>query len=975
MNKEVPKNNSDDLTEEIPVSPKEHEKLEEAYEDTINGENEEEIEEPDPESIGVADDVERGPDGRKIKSESEVEYLELKRDYKEKKRAYDAAFAKDVKNRSSFKKTFGLGRKKLTEETQKLYDELLKAEKAYYQSFVETKKDKVETYLNRNLRREDDEKRSVVPALIKRHITNPGQERYDAQEREMSERTRAILDGIKKHRGKIALTLIGSSVVFTGGASITAIAAAFGGGIAANKIGKWELGRLKESREQKVNDLDRLLESGGEDPLGDLKNEYFQDLRNIDSQEVRAKVATVLVAAAAGGGTRVALEAQAPGDADNFVAEKASELWDAAKEKMSSFADATQELPGSYDEVLEQVGEAETPETTLADATEKMDNMNDVHEAHEQARESLEAQAVEQELEADAELREQAQEKVDNMRAVQEAQAQASEVMEAGAVPDDVTASVDQQILEESALNQELLDQARQLADLNGIEVDGPINIEMDGDTITKVEGHDIPEYTVKDGVITELSGNQVPEELTSVTDQQSESLSETADISAEISQEDLISEALAIAERMEIQVDSIPDYELGENGEIVSVEGNHVLDQYRTPGFGEGIIEDATTDSVESVDAVLEKYEIVRGDTLSEIAEANDVSIKELMEANPEITDPHAIVEGQEIIIPEATGSPVYDEGVGLGGPGSEGYDPGVSTEATVESVEANEGIAEAQSANPETPVADAQVAASETASPEAANVAENVEAGAAGQVAEVPDYSGAEAVSGATDTTEPSPAEAQDTGDETAETPDTEAATQPEAFSNTPREATFLEVGEKQKMMEEKVLGLSEDTSFWSWKQDVLVEADVEMGYEPVYTPELLERTVQIGNGTTAVQLYEEVVKDMVLAYQEGQIHLPAQWTYVLDGIEDNLSPGGNDILESVKNMTERNANNLMETTAADLRFLNSLSGEQLKELGINSASLNGAIEGSEVQTGQIIKLMMQNMAERINGAGTTT
>lgn len=54
-------------------------------------------------------------------------------------------------------------------------------------------------------------------------------------------------------------------------------------------------------------------------------------------------------------------------------------------------------------------------------------------------------------------------------------------------------------------------------------------------------------------------------------------------------------------------------------------------------------------------------------GGTLSQIAQANRVSVADLMQANDRITDPNKIIAGAKIVIPTETGSPVYDRGVGL--------------------------------------------------------------------------------------------------------------------------------------------------------------------------------------------------------------------------------------------------------------------------------------------------------------------
>ena len=58
--------------------------------------------------------------------------------------------------------------------------------------------------------------------------------------------------------------------------------------------------------------------------------------------------------------------------------------------------------------------------------------------------------------------------------------------------------------------------------------------------------------------------------------------------------------------------------------------------------------------------------YVIQKGDTLSDIAKANNVSVKDLMDLNPQITNPDFIKPGASIQIPSAIDNPVYYQGVG---------------------------------------------------------------------------------------------------------------------------------------------------------------------------------------------------------------------------------------------------------------------------------------------------------------------
>ena len=78
--------------------------------------------------------------------------------------------------------------------------------------------------------------------------------------------------------------------------------------------------------------------------------------------------------------------------------------------------------------------------------------------------------------------------------------------------------------------------------------------------------------------------------------------------------------------------------------------------------------------------------YTVSSGNTLSQIAEDNDMSVAEIMAANPDITNPDQIGVGQTLDLSGAgSGSDTYADGVGLGGIGSEpDDDPVVTTTPT---------------------------------------------------------------------------------------------------------------------------------------------------------------------------------------------------------------------------------------------------------------------------------------------------
>jgi len=76
----------------------------------------------------------------------------------------------------------------------------------------------------------------------------------------------------------------------------------------------------------------------------------------------------------------------------------------------------------------------------------------------------------------------------------------------------------------------------------------------------------------------------------------------------------------------------------------------------------------------------------VTSGNTLSQIAEDNNMSVAEIMDANPDITNPDQIGIGQTLDLSGAgSGSDTYADGVGLGGIGSEpDDDPVVTTTPT---------------------------------------------------------------------------------------------------------------------------------------------------------------------------------------------------------------------------------------------------------------------------------------------------
>jgi LysM repeat protein len=72
------------------------------------------------------------------------------------------------------------------------------------------------------------------------------------------------------------------------------------------------------------------------------------------------------------------------------------------------------------------------------------------------------------------------------------------------------------------------------------------------------------------------------------------------------------------------------------------------------------------TTTTTDTGAVTATEYTVGKGDTLSDIADQNNVSVKDMLAANPDITNPDQLRAGETIKIPEPTGSSTYDTGVG---------------------------------------------------------------------------------------------------------------------------------------------------------------------------------------------------------------------------------------------------------------------------------------------------------------------
>lgn len=82
--------------------------------------------------------------------------------------------------------------------------------------------------------------------------------------------------------------------------------------------------------------------------------------------------------------------------------------------------------------------------------------------------------------------------------------------------------------------------------------------------------------------------------------------------------------------------------------------------DQSRVPQEEPAKVADA------SATAKQEKYKIAKGDNLSTLAKKWGVSVGDIMKHNQGIKDPNKIIAGGELVRPEKTGNPIYQNGIG---------------------------------------------------------------------------------------------------------------------------------------------------------------------------------------------------------------------------------------------------------------------------------------------------------------------
>jgi len=129
---------------------------------------------------------------------------------------------------------------------------------------------------------------------------------------------------------------------------------------------------------------------------------------------------------------------------------------------------------------------------------------------------------------------------------------------------------------------------------------------------------------------------------------------------------------------------------------------------------------------------------------------------------------------------------------------------------------------------------------------------------------------------------------------------------------------------------------------------------------GYHPLFTPQLLERSLVIEPGTTAKDFANILYRQTTEAFIHAEINLPAQTTeYVIHNPT------------AINAFVDKNASEF----ATEFNPLLSgkqpldLSVDQWKELGFRSGNPRELVQGDKVEMGKLIKLILENAAERAN------
>ncbi len=255
-----------------------------------------------------------------IEKQERTEYLQLRNNFKVAKSNYLETLKNDYKNRGALAKVFGGGRgNEMSPEVQSSYDDFMLINKSLYEFSKDSSVlDKLSQRLNRD--NEEQDKLSIMPLMMDRHILNLAEQRLDVQTMQLSENFSEKLSNLRgnlverikanpevsKLLGSIATTTseqfkkhpkFFKAVAFGVGLTLNAPVAV--ASLITHEVGDRFVSDVEQGQEGVKHHITELSTSDSFD-LKKLEAEYFTSVNKTHNYKVAAKVATVTAAVSAG---------------------------------------------------------------------------------------------------------------------------------------------------------------------------------------------------------------------------------------------------------------------------------------------------------------------------------------------------------------------------------------------------------------------------------------------------------------------------------------------------------------------------------------------------------------------------------------------------------------------------------------------------------------------------------------------------
>ncbi|MBP6881147.1 MAG: hypothetical protein KBC35_00790 [Candidatus Pacebacteria bacterium] len=127
---------------------------------------------------------------------------------------------------------------------------------------------------------------------------------------------------------------------------------------------------------------------------------------------------------------------------------------------------------------------------------------------------------------------------------------------------------------------------------------------------------------------------------------------------------------------------------------------------------------------------------------------------------------------------------------------------------------------------------------------------------------------------------------------------------------------------------------------------------------GYQPQMSSELAKAVMTVGEGVNQNDFVRELYKQTLASYRAGDISLPVD---VIRGVQSNPS--------AINAFVDRNAAEFAEFNPFITKRALDLTIDQWKDLGFSSGDPDKIMPGDTIQTGKLIKLILENAAGKIN------